>query len=71
MIYHTHQYSRRVSLPVSYINLVLGHLRSDDIYHQVSFTAINMNNHLVIIRKIHKSLAICFNINQNDNLDAG
>nr|XP_053642494.1 LOW QUALITY PROTEIN: WASH complex subunit 5-like [Cherax quadricarinatus] len=28
-------YFRRVELPSNYLNLVLGHLRSDDIYHQV------------------------------------
>ncbi|KAK3865433.1 hypothetical protein Pcinc_028961 [Petrolisthes cinctipes] len=28
-------YLRRVALPANYVSLVLGHLRSDDIYHQV------------------------------------
>lgn len=28
---------RRVELPATYLSLVLGHLRSDDIYHQVSY----------------------------------
>lgn len=51
-----HQCSRRVALPANYISLVLGHLRSDDIYHQVSFTA--LNNHFVIARQLQKSPAV-------------